>query len=104
MKWSVLKIHVYEIPKLTVAFLLQANTKGKFQSLKIWVQGWCLEKEAYITFFLISSLVVRMSESENIKMLFSRYISACVNLWHKSYFIEQSTFDTQTSSAYSNIG
>lgn len=29
MKWFLLKIHVYEIPKITVAFLKQANTKGK---------------------------------------------------------------------------
>lgn len=41
MKWSLLKIHVYEIPKLTVAFLEQANTKGKIPEPEGNVLGLC---------------------------------------------------------------
>lgn len=40
MKRFLLKIHVYEIPQITVAFLKQANTKGKIPEPGGIVLGW----------------------------------------------------------------
>lgn len=40
MKRFLLKIHVYEIPRITVAFLQQANTKGKIPEPEGIVLGW----------------------------------------------------------------
>lgn len=61
MKWFLLKIHVYEIPKITVAFLKQANTKGKIPEPEGIVLGMMRSKpdetfpykcrDLYITYF-----------------------------------------------------
>lgn len=39
MRWSPLKIHVYEIPKMTVAFLMQANAKGEYSTTERYCSG-----------------------------------------------------------------